>query len=331
MQIGFLVRKLESLDASLSTMHLMAAACNAGHDVLVCEASAFSQLDAGPLLLPGVWLRSKRRDLTSRQVAGAVLAKAQARKNSYDLSTCGILFPRLIWSPEELNSPTLLNLLARLEEQGVHMVNSADTIRRFATAHHWAEFPADIRPVHLITRELSEALAWLDREGEPDVYARTLHHRTGAQPLRFQRNDEQRQALLTGLLAQDAVTLYELRSQAPEKRILWMDGKILGGYAMRTPAWTGRNAGADSIPFISDMNEAEAAVYLQVEPVLKSLRVNLAMIAIVDGTLAGIEAMAAGGIDCIDRLYNCRIESNIIRQAVRQWNQRATPATAPTA
>ncbi|HTL52763.1 MAG TPA: hypothetical protein VL860_09330, partial [Planctomycetota bacterium] len=199
MQIGFLVRRLDALDASLSTVHLITAACNAGHEVLAFEAGAFSQLDAGPLLLPAVWLRSKRGDLTSHQVAAALQAKAAAHKAAYDIAACSILFPRIIWTPEELNNATLLNLLARLEEQGVHVVNSADTLRRFATAHQWAEFPTEIQPRHLITREPSEALTWIDQETEAEVYARTLHHFTGMQPIRFRRDDPQRESLLAGL------------------------------------------------------------------------------------------------------------------------------------
>ncbi|MGH7145513.1 MAG: hypothetical protein ACREJ2_15490 [Planctomycetota bacterium] len=346
MQIGFLVRKLEALGPSLSTVHLIAAACNAGHDVLVCEASGWSQLDSGALMLPGIWLRSKRPDLTSRQVAGALLARAGEAKRVYDLSSCEIVFPRIIWSPEEMHGGPLLNLLGRMADQGVLLINGPDALRRFATAHQWSEAPAEVQPPHLITRDLAEAQEWLaGQAGDPaaanragsELYARTLHQRSGVRPTRLHPDDAQRDTVLAGLLASDSLVLFGLPAGAPEKRILWMDGKILGGYAVRAPAWTGAVEGRPVAPYISDMNEREAAVYLQIEPVLRERGVKLAMIAIVDGVLSGVEAMTPGGIDCIDRLYNCRIETNIVRLAVRQANnQRSTkpaepaPEAAPT-
>lgn len=334
MIFGFLVRKLDALDGSLSTVHLMTAACNAGHEVLVCEAGSFSQLDTGALSVPGIWLRSKTQELSSHQVAAAVHAKARTELRPYDLGLCSILFPRIIWSPEEIGNATLLNLLSRLEDQGCHVINRVEVLRRFASAHHWAEFPTAVQPRHLITRDLTEAQAWLAAQGDSDVFARGLHQRSGTHPIRVAAADPQLEPTIQGILAQDAAVLFTYPVQAPEKRILWMDGKILGGYATSAPAWTGRGSDAPVRPFISDMNEAEAAVYLQVEPVLKALQMNLAMIAIADNVLTGIEAMAPGGIDCINRLYNCRVENSIVRQAVRQFNAKSAnrqPETASTA
>lgn len=308
MQLGIVVSRAATLDVTWTTIHIAIAALARGHEVRFIEPWDLEVNDRRQLIARSHGFRDP--GLTARRMVQA-LRRRTALRQYLRVDTLDALLLRS--SPFDT---TLAALAMIAESQGVAVVNSPAAMLQVQHKSWLASLPDVDIPPTLITRSRAQAAMFYDKHRKPVVvkpargsggHGVTLVQRRD--PIGLERAFRAAQTGTGHVVVQTVVA----GADAGEKRLVWMDGDILGGY-LRTQApgefRHNLKQGGEAVP--TAITPHDHAVVGALSPHLRRAGIRLAGIDLLGGKLLEINVVNPGGSFHADRLHGTDVSGQIV-------------------
>lgn len=309
MRVGFAVTRAASMTDTWTTVHLIWAALQLGHRVRVIEP-ADHEVDVNHQLL----LRAHCFDQPTES-PGAIAESLQDRKaqrRAMPLAQLDLLLLRA--SPLD---PSILSFCHMAQSVGVPVVN--DPSGALMVSHKaWLAAQAGIpMPRGVVTRRTGAAWRFFDGCKQGAV-VKPARGSGGKAVQRVRRGDDEgfEDALQAASDRGDGyVVIQEYLPGATkgEKRLLWLDGTIIGGYLRRRAEGEWRhNLKLGGHAERCDITAAEHAAVACLSPALLRAGIRTAGLDLIDGKITEVNALNPGGAFHTDRLTGSRTAELII-------------------
>lgn len=222
-------------------------------------------------------------------------------------------------------SPTVLAFARLAWERGVPVVN--DPAALLTVAHKgWLAAQPDVpTPPTLITRSKAEAAHFLLSlpDGAVVKPARGSGGR-GVSRVKPRDTDGLDEAIDVALEASEGhfvVQAWLPESSAGEKRVIWLDGEVLGGYLRRrAPGEFRHNLKRGGVPHPTRITEVELAAVARLSPRLQAAGIRLAGLDLIGAWITEVNALNPGGIHHADRLGGTRMARPILDRLIEKPN-----------
>lgn len=305
MQVGFLIRSAVALTDRWTTTHWISAACGLGHDVWVFEASDVTVRDR-------CW-QTRAFVLTGHRSPEEVvyaLTRRTVPRRRIRLARLDALFLRA--APLDVG---VLAMGAALEDEGVAVVNPPRA-QLLVSHKSWLASLDLPTPATLVTRSRGEAHSFHqlhgciivkpDRgSGGQDVFRVDEGDQEGLEEA-FERVATQRRRVVLQTL---------LDGRAGERRLLWCDGEILGGYVRRSAEGEFRhNLKRGGTPEPIELTDADLAWGASLVPTLGHCGIRFAGLDVLDDHLLEVNAVNPGGTVYADALHGTRLAEAVVRR-----------------
>ncbi len=319
-RIAFAITRAASIDETWTTVHLARAALERGFGVRFIEPWDF-EIDARGRVIA----RAHAYDSpASGEAIGQGLSRRRAPRRYVDLEKVDMLLMRA--------APLDLGVLAFAElakERGVRVVNDPAGLMRVTHKAWLASLPADVpRPPAVVTR--SRATAHLFANGQPDgVVVKPARGSGGRAVSLVDRGDDV--ALDEAFdLARDrgdryvVVQSYLATAARGEKRLVWLDGRVLGGYLRRrAPGEFRHNLKRGAVAEATDVSDEERDAVARLSPHLLQAGIRLAGLDMIGGQLIEVNALNPGGAYHTDRLTGSRLGETILTRLIQPEESEA--------
>ena len=321
MQVCFLVSKAISMDCTWTTVHLAVAALREGHTVGFLDRTDLSVEANGELRTRF----SKFNDpgTTAEEMVQALKSRRAARV-SRPIDYFDSLFLRVRPFPDSLKT---LMLLAR--EQGVCIFNDPIGLIR-TSPKSWLATLTDVStPETLVTQRIAAGELFFQQLGavivKPNTgsggtsVARVSAHDYGAFQLAFHRAAQHGDG---SVVIQSEVG----KPHEPEKRLLWLDGEVVGGYQRaRAPGEFRHNLKQGGVPQSMNVSPLDRSLVAPLTPHLLTAGIRFAGIDLLCNHILEVNVLNPGGTFYADRLNHTQLAQRIIHQLVTG----ADPAPIP--
>lgn len=312
LKLGIVVTRLRRLDTTWTTVQLAVAALQGGHSVRFIERDCF-EIDANHTLLGRAVAFD---DPISAQTLVASLGQQTARRVYVPLPQLDVLLLRTAPLSDAVLSMAMMAMRA-----GVTVIN--DPAGMVLVSHKaWLASLSGVRsPPTLVTQNHTQA----------DVFYRQLDQTVVVKPARgtggqgvslVPRRDRTafdlafRRARRMG----DGYLLVQPYVQAPdggEKRLVWCDGRIIGGYQRQPAKGEFRhNLKQGGYAMACAITHADRAIASQVSPHLQQAGIRLAGLDVIGPYLIEVNAVNPGGAFHADRLTGTQVAQHIVRALV---------------
>jgi glutathione synthase len=292
MRIAVLVSSAAAVSASHTTLHFVAAALSRGHAVRLVEPWDLDLDERGDVQLRAFVLDDLPPD---RDALVAALHARSAPRRTVAAGDHDVLLLRL--NPID----TAVVALAQIAQRaGLRVLN--DPVALLGATHKsWlAALPDDVpRPRTIVTRSLAvaERFAAAERSGVVIKPARASGGRGVGLVGPGQR--ELGDAFDAAARAGDGwvvVQAYLPEAEAGEKRLLWLDGDLLGGYRrQRAPGDFRHNLHRGGQPEACEVEEVDRAAVARLAPHLRAAGVWFAGVDVIGGKLVEVNVLNPGG------------------------------------
>jgi glutathione synthase len=309
MRIGIAITRAASVDATWTTLHLAQAALRRGHAVRFIEPWDFEVDSRGQLVArshafdpPGPDTGTMAHQLISRT----------ATRRFVDLARLDLLLLRA--NPLD---PTVLTFAALAQDRGVRVINDPNGVVRVSHKAWLASIPHVRTPRTLVTRSLGAAQGF---------YAEQFHgvvvkpaRGSGGKGVGFvapDLGDQMDGAFETARSCGDGyvvVQAYLPSADAGEKRLVWLDGEVLGGYLRRrAPGDFRHNLKRGAVAEAVEITRVEREMVARVTPALLTAGIRMAGLDLIGGYVTEVNALNPGGAFHTDRLTGTRLAETII-------------------
>lgn len=308
MRIGFAITRAAAVDATWTTVSLITAALERGWTCDVIEPWDW-QVDPGQ----GLCARAHHFDapMASEEVARA-LAHRLAHRTWLPLAQLDLLLLRA--SP--LNT-TLMAFALLAQQQGIRVVN--DPRGLLAVSHKsWLAGQRGVQtPPSVVTR--SRAAAHLFLTEQPDgvvvkpargsggrAVSRVAPYAADQLDIAFDRAAAHGEGHVV-------VQQWLPESAHGEKRLIWLDGDLLGGYLrQRAPGEFRHNLKRGGVPCATGITDAEREAVHSLTPALRATGIRLAGLDLIGAWITEVNALNPGGVHHADRLHGTRLSVQIL-------------------
>lgn len=222
----------------------------------------------------------------------------------------------------------LLAFAAAAEDRGVPVVNSPAGMIR--TAHKgWLATLSDVpTPTTLVTQSRGAAHLFLNRAEAP-IVVKPAQGSGGRNVTLVRKGDAQAldQAFSQARGRNNHVVLqgYVPEAEEGEKRLVWMDGTVLGGYLrQRAPGEFRHNLKQGGTPESTCITPAERALIAPLSRHLVQAGIRIAGIDLIGQHIIEVNALNPGGAFHADRIHGTDITGTIV--ATLLSNKRPTDA-----
>lgn len=293
MSIGVVVSNAAVAQPTHTTVHLVEAALAAGHAVRVIEPWDFEIDPRGRLTARAHALDGP---LDREQIVAALRARAALRR-SVEVDRLSLLMLRA--NPLQDAIVTYGQLAAAA---GVRVVNDPFGMLRTSHKGYLASLPDVPRPLTLVTRSASaaERFAAGCESGVVVKPARSCGGR-GVTLVRGRRAlariaEAVQQAGTSSGDGYAVVQEYLPAASAGEKRLLWLDGALIGGYLrMRAPGEFRHNLKVGGVPTPCELTERDRELSASLTPHLRRDGVWFAGIDVIGGLVVEVNTLNPGG------------------------------------
>ncbi len=318
MRIGIAITRATALDSTWTTVALASEALCRGWTVCVIEPSDW-QVD------PDSTVRARCHELkgklTPDQVTRALVHRL-ADRTIIDVTSLDLLLLRA--NPL---TPTVLAFARLAQERGVSVVN--DPAALITVAHKgWLAAQPDVpTPKTLITRSKAMAASFL-LDLPQGAVVKPARGSGGRGISRVAPRDTEAldQAVTVAGLAGDGHVVVQAwlpESSRGEKRVIWLDGEVLGGYLrQRAPGEFRHNLKHGGVPHPTRITEQELAAVARLSPRLQAAGVRLAGLDLIGAWITEVNALNPGGVHHANRLSGKNLARPILDRLVQ-------PAVAP--
>lgn len=327
MRIGFVITRAASLDATWTTPSLVLAALERGHQVRLIERHDFDIDARGQLVARASAIDPPAPPLDDLIAA---LKRRSLRRASIDVGRLDTLVLR--------SSPLTTDLLtfaALARDRGVRVINDPDGILRVSSKAWLAALPDVPTPPTLITRSAGAATVFY-RQHRHGVVVKPARGSGGRAVSRVPAHDITRfdRAFETARRPGGHVVVqaYLQAAEIGEKRLLWLDGRILGGYLRRRAPGEFRHnlkRGATAVP--AQVTDGERALLAPLTPHLLGAGIRFAGLDLIGDHLVEVNALNPGGTFHTDRLTGSRHAQTVIEHFETRAHPSATTENSPWA
>ena len=309
MDIGFAIPRATAIDGTWTTIHLARAALRRGHRVLFIEPFDHEVDARGRSMIRAATFDSPQRD---PEHMARTLRNRHARRVHLRLEQLDRLLIRA--APLDLSILTFA-MLAR--ERGVPVINDPGGAILVSHKAWLAAVPGAPCPRTIVTR----------RSGAAHVFYSAQPHGVIVKPARGSggrgvgrvgpgRPDALDRAWADASARGDGyvvVQSYVPAAEEGEKRLVWLDGEVLGGYLRRRSTGEFRHNlkhGATAVP--TQVTPTERALIARVSPALLAAGIRLAGLDLIGELLTEVNALNPGGVYHTDRLQGTHLADRII-------------------
>ena len=316
MRVAIAVNNVSALTPTWTTVHLIDAFLEAGHEVRIIEAL---ELDVSPdgTLVARTW----RLDPPSPGIEAVtrMLQRRTARRARCVLRECDLLLLRV--NPLRLDVLTF-GLLA--EEQGVRVVNSPAGLAR-TSSKSWLATLTDVpRPRTLITRSRAAAHQFA-RDLRQTLIVKPMSGSGGRGVFRIPpRRSDMLDRALDQLYYSGHFVLQEYLEEAEqgEKRLVWANGELLGAYLrQRSEGEFRHNLKQGSEPHPCAVEASDEALAAAVGPHLLRNGIRIAGLDVIGSYLVEVNTLNPGGVHYAELLRSApgpRLAGRIVERLLCQ-------------
>lgn len=310
MRLGVAIHRAAGMDPTWTTLALASAALRRGHLVRFIEPWDFGVDEEGRMNA-----RAHAFDEpTSAEELAAALSERRTRRVHVEVAELDLLMLRA--APLH---PTVLGFAMRAKDLGVQVVNDPDGIARVAQKSWLPTVPGARTPRCVVTQSQGEALMFYERHRDGVVVkpargsgGRGVSFVAPGEPASLEEAFRSAQAHGAGYVV---VQGYLSGGDLGERRLVWLDGEVIGGYLRRRAPGEFRHnlkQGGVAEPLL-----VSAADQDLVEPLAGPLRtkgIRLAGIDVIDGYIIEVNAVNPGGTFHADRLNGSDLSEQVIRR-----------------
>lgn len=308
MKIAFAITRAAGVDATWTTLHLAVAALARGWQVRFVEPWDYEIDPQGAILA--------RAHAFDSPVDAATMADALVRREAarrfVDLTRLDLLMLRA--SPLD---PTVMTWALMAKAAGVPVINDPAGLMLVSHKAWLASLPGVPTPPTLVSRSRAAAQLFYERLRAPVVVkpARGSGGR-GVSMVRRRQPSELDEAFDLAQRAGDGyvvVQSYLEEAEAGEKRLVWLDGEVLGGYLRRRASGEFRHnlkRGGQAEPTV--ITDAERALVARLSPSLVRAGIRLAGLDVIGNRIIEVNALNPGGAFHTDRLTGTRLADTIL-------------------
>lgn len=310
MQLGIVVTRAAMMDVTWTTIHLARAALARGHAVrfiepwdlevddrrrVVARTHGFEPPGPGP----------------ERMVR--MLRRRDAPRRYLRLDSLDVLLLRS--APFDLNIAAFATMA---QHAGVDVVNDPAAMLRVQHKAWLASLPDVPIPPTLVTRSLAQGQLFYDKHRKAVIIkpargsgGRGVQLVRKRDPVGFDRAFRASQVGANHVVVQT----YLPAAEHGEKRIVWMDGEVLGGYLRtRAPGDFRHNLKQGGDAVATTITSGERAVIDLLTPHLKETGLRLAGIDLIGEHVVEVNAVNPGGSFHTDRLHGTDVSGQIIER-----------------
>jgi glutathione synthase len=326
-KIGIAITRAGLIDVTWTTAHLAAAALSRGHQVRFVEPWDY-EIDSDRRLVA-------RAHAFNDPVAVSKLAEAlqerTASRRYVRVDTLDLLMLRA--APLDL---ALLTFAMLAQELHVPVVNDPDGLLR-VSHKAWLASLVDVpTPAGIVTRSRGVANLFYEKQALGAV-VKPARGSGGRAVARVDPGDDSAfdEAFAQATKAGDGYVVvqeYLVDAQFGEKRLVWMDGEILGGYIrQRAPGEFRHNLKRGGVAAATEITAADRAVSARIGPHLLAHGIRIAGLDVIGSHLIEVNALNPGGTYHTDRLSGTALSVEIIRRLEDHPTTGRTTAWAPLA
>lgn len=332
--LGFAINRASALDASWTTVHLIHAALRRRHIASVIESFDFEVDERGSVIARAFSftppLRGRGAVLSAEHIAEA-LQQRTAPRRYLRLNALDTLLLRAAPLDTQLLSFAMLAWQA-----GVEVVNHPSGLM-LASPKTWLATLSDVpTPPTVITQSRGVATMFYDRQRKP-VIVKPAAGRAGRGVSLVRPRDaeafSEAFALARGADRHVVVQSYLREAEAGEKRVVMMDGEVLGAYLrVRAEGEFRHNLKQGGTAIATQLSATELAVLASVAPHLRDAGIRLAGIDLIGHHVVEVNVVNPGGAFHAGRLTGVDIASQIIDHLTTATSQdlpRRTPWALP--
>lgn len=317
MHLGFIVNRSSIMDSSWTTVQLIAASLQLGHEVSVINRGDIAIQSDGKICAR-VWYFC---DNTTNAVdLGAQLQARQGVRKTIDL--CAI--DTLILRTKPLK-PYLISICARIQQQGIPITNDPQALMQ-TNSKAWLAMCTDVRcPPTLITSSPAEAELFFQKQRSGIVLKPNAS--SGGQEVhlipygQYQTFHKTFSSLLKKGYQHIVVQKNIGTNQHVEKRLLWLDGEIIGGYQRRRVRGEFRHnmhqgATAEALTITNKDKQLVAPLSAH----LQHAGIRFAGIDVLGGYILEVNVLNPGGTFHADRLNETSLAQIVMENLISSSN-----------
>jgi len=320
MRIGIAITRAASVEPSWTTVGLASSALNRGWEVRFIEPWDF-EVDASGRLVARTHAFTGPAD--PERISKA-LSSRQAARRFVDMARLDLLLLRA--APL---STSILTFASLAQEQGVRVVNAPAGVLR-VTHKGWLAAQSGIpTPPTLVTR--SRAAIALFHDSQANGIVMKPARGSGGRGVSQIGPDDQpgldaafdaAKKVGDGYVVAQA---YLAAAKHGEKRLLWLDGDVLGGYLRRrAPGEFRHNLKQGGLPTTTSISKSDRKLVSRVSPALLAAGIRFAGLDIIGEHLIEVNALNPGGAFHADRLNGTKLAETIMGQLAKAHPQRTT-------
>lgn len=320
MRIGVIVSNAAAAAPTHTTVHLIAAALAMGHAVDVFEPWDFEITPAGAVHGRAHRLPAGLPPAGARDGVVATLHARSHLRRGVPLDTLDLLLLRA--NPYQ---DAILTFALLAQAAGVRVVNEPRGLPRTSHKAYVATLAGVPRPRTLVTRSRASAFAFCAASPEGIIVkpARSCGGR-GVSLLRGPRRASRLDAALGRASAASGDRYTIVQAYLPEailgeRRLLWLDGVLLGGYLrQRAPGDFRHNLQVGGQPLPCTIGADDVALCDTLTPHLRRDGVRFAGIDVIGGLVVEVNTLNPGGAHYTEQYTGAPIAPRIIAALAAQ-------------
>jgi glutathione synthase len=315
MRLVIAVSRTSSLEAYYTTVHIAHEALLRGHPVRVVEPWDF-EIDEGGRLVTRAHALDSPPD--TREALVMLLAERRALRRYVEITPSDVLLLRV--NPLD---PAVLAFAHLAQKAGATVHNDPSTLMLTGHKGYLATLAGVPRPATLITR--SRATALLFAEGQREGVVLKPARASGGRGVSLVRPASGARSFESAFDAARrrgdgyvVVQEYLPRAEEGEKRLVWLDGELIGGYLRtRAPGDFRHNLAQGGSPQPCSIGPEDHALLATLSPYLLHDGVWLAGIDVIDGRVVEVNTLNPGGVHYGDSMRGTDMAGVIIDRIER--------------
>jgi glutathione synthase len=324
-RLGFIISRAAAVDETWTTVALAVAALQAGHQVRVMERGDLEVDGRGRLVARGFVFEDP--GARAEHIADS-LRGGWADRRFVDVERLDVVLLR-----SAPMTADLISFAQMLKDRGVRVVNDPDGLGRVSSKAWLASLPDVPTPPTVVTRSLVAATQFYRQQRRGCVIKPSRG--SGGRGVVYvppgQRNRlDEAFEICARWDAPVVVQAYLEAAADGEKRLLWLDGQIIGGYLRsRAPGEFRHNLKCGGSASGSEVIDEEKSLLQPLAPHLIRLGIRFAGLDLIGKHLIEVNAVNPGGTFHADRLSGTTHAQTVV-QRLLSFSPRITTLESST-
>ncbi len=324
MRIGIAISRASSVEPTWTTAHIIQQAAERGHALRLIEPWDF-EIDGEGSVVARAW--SIGPGTHTREAICRGLRSRSTGRCYVDAAGLDLLLLRI--NPVD---HAVMAFAQLIEALGVTVLSRPATLLKTSHKAYLATLSDVRRPRTMVSRSPGALRIFAESLGRRASVVVKPARSSGGRGVRWIR-DLRSQALEDAVLDSRrrgdgyvVVQEYLPEAEAGEKRLVWLDGELLGAYLRRrAPGEFRHNLGRGGMPEPATLDASDRAIARELSPHLERDGVWLAGIDVIGGRAVEVNTLNPGGIHLIQHFTGRDVTSQMIQCLERRVIEGATP------